>query len=217
MISSISQEDIKMGTTIRKRITSFLLACCSVSTLSVSAVPSAAAAAPDSIPSQITLSIGTSRTDGETSVAVNWVTDPDVESSEVVYGQSRDLTDGTTVTADMIAVDSADYEPAGKASHVKNIHAFRAVMDGLEPGETYYYTIGSREDGYSSVASFTAPAASEDEAPFTFLISADTQGTSASTYQNTADLYDYLAENESDAAFMIHTGDVVEDASYSDY
>lgn len=217
MISSISQEDIKMGTTIRKRITSFLLACCSVSTLSVSAVPSAAAAAPDSIPSQIALSIGASRTDGETSVAVNWVTDPDVETSEVVYGQSRDLTDGTTVTADMIAVDSADYEPAGKASHVKDIHAFRAVMDGLEPGETYYYTVGSREDGYSSVASFTAPAASEDEAPFTFLVSADTQGTSASTYQNTADLYDYLAENESDAAFMIHTGDVVEDASYSDY
>ena len=201
---------------ISMRITSLLLACCSVFTMLAAAVP-AKAAEPGSIPSQITLSIGSSQTDEDTSMAVNWVTDPDVETSEIIYGQTEDLTDGTPVTAEMIAVDSADYDPTSKAENVKDIHAFRAMLDGLEPGETYYYKVGSGENGYSSVASFTAPAASEDEEPFSFLVSADTQGTSVSTYQNTADLYDYLAENESDAAFMIHTGDVVEDASYSDY
>ena len=201
---------------ISMRITSLLLACCSVFTMLAAAVP-ARAAEPDNIPSQITLSIGDSRTDGTTSMAVNWVTDPDVGTSEIIYGQTEDLADGTAVPAVMTAVDSTDYDPASKAGNVKDIHAFRAMLNGLEPGETYYYKVGSTEAGYSSVASFTAPAASEDEAPFSFLISADTQGTSPSSYQNTADLYDYLAENESDAAFMIHTGDVVEDASYSDY
>lgn len=217
-ITKIPRENVNMRrkNSISMRITSLLLACCSVFTMLAAAVP-ARAAEPDSIPSQITLSIGDSQTEDKTSVAVNWVTDSTVTASELIYGTTKALTDGTVLSAEMISVDSTDLEPVGKQGNVKPIHAFRAVMTGLEPGQTYYYKTGSAGNGYSATAAFTAPEASEAEEPFSFLISADTQGTSPSTYQNTADLYDYLAEQESDAAFLIHTGDVVEDASYSDY
>ena len=35
-------------------------------------------------------------------------------------------------------------------------------------------------------------------------------------FDNTNKLYDHIKENESDASFLIHTGDMVEDASVSD-
>lgn len=203
-----------MRSSIHKRIVSFLLACCSVFTVAASTISAAAAVGAEgpnvtSVPSQITLAIADSYTVSETSVAVNWVTNPDVENSQVIYSRNEDLSNGTTVNAEMLSVDS--YEDT-----VRAIHAFCAVMDNLIPGETYYYAVGNETDGYSSVAPFTAPEVSEDKEPFSFLISADTQGEDAASYRNTEVLYDYLAEKESNSAFLIHTGDVVEDANISD-
>ena len=71
-------------------------------------------------------------------------------------------------------------------------------------------------EGYSAIESFTAPADPDANKPFSFVISPDTQGETVSQFGNTAELYNHIKENEQDAAFLIHTGDLVEDAHVSD-
>ena len=48
------------------------------------------------------------------------------------------------------------------------------------------------------------------------MISPDTQGETVSHFGNTKELYNHIKENEQDAAFLLHMGDLVEDAHVSD-
>ena len=54
----------------------------------------ALAAAPADIPSQIAMSIGGGAEAGKTAMSFNWVTDPSVTNSEIIYGTSPNLDDG---------------------------------------------------------------------------------------------------------------------------
>ena len=197
-----------------KRLTSLLLTVCL--TVGLLAVP-VFAAEPGGIPSQITLSLADSASEGTSAMSFSWISDPEAESSSVICGTDSSLSDAVTVPGTAADIDGTDFEPAEYAEHVKAVRSFKATVSGLTSGRTYYYRIGSESGGYTDVASFTAPAAADDNGSFSFLVSADTQGESPEDFENTQELYDYLAENESDASFLIHTGDIVEDASYSDY
>ena len=177
---------------------------------------SSLAAAPAGVPSQIALSIGGGAEAGKTAMGFNWVTDPSVTTSEIIYGTSPNLDDGVKISATMTTPDPTNSIPDHKLSNFKAIHSFQVVIGDLTPETKYYYKVGNASDGYSDIASFTAPVDPAANKPFSFVISPDTQGTSVSTFDNTNKLYDHIKENESDASFLIHTGDMVEDASVSD-
>ncbi|MBP1989155.1 S-layer homology domain-containing protein [Paenibacillus eucommiae] len=180
----------------------------------------AQAAPPAAIPSQITLAIGGGAADGKTAMSFNWVADTTVNTSEIVYGTSADLAGSTTKSAGVATVNASTVTgsiPDNKLVNVKELRTYRVVVQDLTPEAKYYYKVGNATNGYSAISSFTAPADPAAKKPFSFVITPDTQGTSPSTYQNTADLYDYIKANHPDAAFLVHNGDVVEDASFSDH
>lgn len=150
-------------------------------------------------------------------MSFNWVTDPTVNASELIYGTSPDLTGGATQSATLTIPVAANSIPDNKLANFKAVHAFHAMIRDLTPETKYYYKVGSAGSGYSAISSFTSPADPSAKKPFSFVVSPDTQGTSASSFANTGTLYDYIKANEPDAAFLIHNGDVVEDASHSDH
>lgn len=168
-------------------------------------------------PSQIAISIAGGAETGKSAMSFNWITDSAVNFSEIVYGTSPTLDAGTTKIASMTVPVAGDIIPENKRLNFKPINSFNVVINDLIPETKYFYKVGNAANGYSDVSSFTAPANPDDKKPFSFVISADTQGTSASQFENTDKLYSYIKENEPDAAFLIHTGDIVEDASFSDY
>ncbi|TVY03119.1 S-layer homology domain-containing protein [Cohnella terricola] len=205
-------------TSMSRLVSAMLVVILAVS--AIAAPMSAWAAAPAAIPSQITLAIGGGAEAGKTAMAFNWVTDPTVSVSEIVYGTSPDLTGAATKSATVTAVNTSTVTgsvPDNKLVNVKEVITYRVVVQDLIPEATYYYKVGNATNGYSAISSFTAPADPTANKPFSFVITPDTQGTSPSTYQNTADLYDYIKANHPDAAFLVHNGDVVEDASFSDH
>ena len=157
----------------------------------------ALAAAPAGIPSQIAMSIGGGAEAGKTAMSFNWVTDPSVNNSEIIYGTSPNLEDGVKISATMTTPDPTDSIPDHKLANFKAINSFNVVIQDLTPETKYYYKVGNASDGYSAIASFTAPADPAANKPFSFVISPDTQGTSVSTFDNTNKLYDYIKENES--------------------
>lgn len=177
----------------------------------------ALAAAPEALPSQIAISIAGGADAGKSAMGFNWVTDPAVNTSEIIYGTSPDLAGGVKKSATMTAPVATNSIPDNKLANFKPIHSFNVIIQDLAPETKYYYKVGNASSGYSAIASITAPADPAAKKPFSFVISPDTQGTSPSTYANTGTLYDYIKANEPDAAFLIHNGDVVEDASYSDH
>lgn len=174
-------------------------------------LPSAMAAAPSAVPSQISISLGGGAAAGKTAMAFNWVTDVSTQTSQIVYGK-----DHAAVEAGTASTKSASrVTPAGNnLTNFKPVNGFRVVLTDLEPGALYYYKVGAGSS-YSGVASFTARDM-ESKDPYSFLFVPDTQGMNPSQFEYTKQMYAYLAENESDAAFMIHTGDIVEDAQTSD-
>ncbi|WP_130605119.1 S-layer homology domain-containing protein [Cohnella abietis] len=180
-------------------------------------VKTASAAAPAAIPSQIAISIAGGAEEGKSAMSFNWLTDLTVNNSVIVYGKSSNLADGVIKNATMSTPAAANIIPVNKQTNFKAINSFNVVIQDLIPETKYYYKVGNDSNGYSAIASFTAPANPNDKKPFSFVVSPDTQGTSVSTYDNTKKLYDYIKANEQDAAFLIHNGDIVEDASYSDY
>ena len=66
---------------------------------------SSLAAAPAGIPSQIAMSIGGGAEAGKTAMGFNWVTDPSVTNSEIIYGTSPNLEDGVKISATMTTPD----------------------------------------------------------------------------------------------------------------
>ena len=90
------------------------------------------------------------------------------------------------------------------------------MIQDLTPETKYYYKVGNASDGYSAIASFTAPADPDANKPFSFVISPDTQGTSVSTFDNTTSYTTILRKMNRMLHFLYILGDVVEDAHVSD-
>ncbi|WP_230503491.1 metallophosphoesterase [Sutcliffiella rhizosphaerae] len=175
------------------------------------------AVAPAKTPSQISMSIGGGAEEGKTAMSFNWLMGPEVGSAEIIYGTSPSLDDGVTkIATKSIPKEEDIVSTRSTPVQFTPITSFNAVIQDLIPETNYYYKVGNVEDGYSAIASFTAPADPDANKPFSFVISPDTQGTSVSSFENTKKLYDHIKENESDTAFLLHTGDVVEDGHFSD-
>lgn len=98
-------------------------------------------------------------------------------------------------------------------------HVYKALATGLEANTKYYYKVGSQSQGYSEVGSFVTSGESGDK--FEFLHYTDTQN-----YWQNEKLFDeawYGADTirkalatAPEASFVVHTGDIVEQAIVED-
>ncbi|GBG06942.1 hypothetical protein PAT3040_01484 [Paenibacillus agaridevorans] len=177
----------------------------------------ASAAAPAGVPSQMTMGLAGGAEPGKSAMSFNWVTDPKVTDSEIVYGTSPTLTDGVSVSATMSTPKEEDIiiSNTKRPNEFTPINSFNVVIRDLTPEQEYFYKVGNETDGYSAVASFTAAADPAKNKPFSFVVTPDTQGYDVKSYENTAKMFDHIKEKEADAAFLLHTGDIVEDGNSS--
>lgn len=162
-----------------------------------------------------------------TSMRVSWATgygkvnatdesvtpyDPETVPSTVKYGTSADDL-STTVTrgdegvlADAVVymykynADAGEINGLGTVYNSPILH--HVILQDLTPGQTYFYSVGSEEYGFSDVYNFTVPA---KKYPFKFGVMADI----GQTY-NTSVTLDRTAQDNPDA--LLHLGDL----SYAD-
>lgn len=209
-----------------KRLYSFLLVLCLVCNL-FTGIPAAEAAESDLLsaipsqtisttPAQITLSIA--KDENGSAMAFNWVVTDTFSTegkSNLVYSENSDMSDAVTVSAQRKDPNGNDIETDTEEEWgvFENVYAYSAKTYSLTAGETYYYQVGNETDGYTETESFKAP--DKNTGSFSFVVSADTQSNTKDGYNNTRELYNYIAEQESNAAFLIHTGDIVEDGNVS--
>ena len=128
------------------------------------------------------MSIGGGAEAGKTAMSFNWITDSSVTNSEIIYGTSPNLDNAVTKSAAKISPVATDIFPENRSELTfKAINAFNVVIQDLIPETKYYYKVGNANDGYSAISSVTAPADPDENKPFSFVITPDTQGTSVST------------------------------------
>ncbi|WP_317965879.1 metallophosphoesterase family protein [Paenibacillus sp. CCS19] len=98
----------------------------------------------------------------------------------------------------------------------------KVEAEGLTPGTTYTYRVGSGEaDGWSSPAQFTTAEQGDSStgaklSAFTFLNLTDSQGVTEQDFKLWGSTLNKAFELYPDARFVIHNGDFTEDANNSD-
>ena len=167
-------------------------------------------------PSQITMSIAFNADETRSAMSVNWVTNPETESGELIYATDAALLNPVHVPADVQSVTMDQIIPSVTESIFTPVKAYTAIAADLVPDQIYYYKVGNEVDGYSEIRSFKAlsPAASNRE--FSFVVIPDTQNSvegSYNTYIN--DLAYYIKQNEPDIDFFMHLGDFVNHGYHS--
>ena len=139
----------------------------------------------------------------ETGVGVSWETDTSVEAGEVRYSKSQDLSDYQAVAATSRKVNSF-YD-----GHRVSL-TWHAEISNLEPGTTYYYTVG-QGDEFSEVKQFRTVKDSDN---LTVAVMGDLQGKFdqyPKTYQELLKLYPEID-------FNIIAGDVADTSnSYAEW
>lgn len=166
----------------------------------------------------------------ETSMLVSWATglgrdgptsqapepyDPDAVASFVQYGtdagsleqtKGGNLTDGVTVNR---VVYTYEYGPGdgavnGEGTVYQSPILHHVLLDGLEPGVTYYYKVGNMQDGFSNIFNFTMPKRG-NEYPFVIAVTADL----GQTYNSSTTL-DRMIAAKADVSLLVG------DLSYAD-
>lgn len=134
--------------------------------------------------------------DPQTTQAIQWRTSQEVETGSVRF---------RTANADWTVV-SAETKPLVSYNTANDpiVHRHTAVLEDLQPGATYEYSVGDgSEGGWTDLSSFTtAPAGTE---PFKFIYMGDAQN-GLDTWGN---LVQKAYAEEPDAAFYVMAGDLV--------
>ena len=110
-------------------------------------------------------------------------------------------------------VEDKETQTAGIDVQVVEEYAYKAEAVGLEPATTYYYQVGSEEGGLSEVGTFVTAAG--ESAPFSFLHYTDTQNAFWNQHlvdevAFAVDTIEKMLVTDPEAAFVLHTGDIVE-------
>lgn len=132
--------------------------------------------------------------DAETRKGFSWYTEDEADAAVVRVSTAPDLADAVEVAAESAVLP-------GGVRH-------QAVADGLVPDTTYYYQVGDAASGnFSAVGTFrtAAPAG-----PFSFVSLTDTQSQTEAEAQISAETMAKSLATVPDAAFLLHSGDVVE-------
>lgn len=140
-----------------------------------------------SAPENVILSL----TGDTTEIAVTWRDAAEVAVGQVRYGQTENFSSSAVA----------------RRTLASGYNSFEAVMTGLVPGETYFYTVGSSA-AWSEIQSFVA--SEDDTSSFSFLYLGDVQyNYSLDEYETWGQLLANAYENYGDAAFAIMCGDMV--------
>jgi predicted phosphodiesterase len=150
-------------------------------------IPFANAEVTVSAPENVILSL----TGDTTEMGVTWRDVAEVAVGQVRYGRTENFSSSAVA----------------RRTLASGYNSFEAVMTGLIPGETYYYTVGSAA-AWSEMQSFVAPEG--DTNSFSFLYLGDVQyNLSLDEYQDWGQLMANAYENYGDVAFAIMCGDMV--------
>lgn len=168
------------------------------------------------LPDQVTMTFGS---DAETGRAFSWYTGTMVDSGAVQLSSSPDFSGAQTITANTTeVVKPKTLLNLGLITTyaTKKVNRHTAEVENLEPGTTYYYRVGSPEQGYwSGTVSFTTDGAQDDS--FTFINVNDSQGMVQSDYETYLNTLEQADEMFPDASFLLHGGDFVDDGSNENY
>jgi len=155
----------------------------------------------------------------KTSRAFTWYTDSDVSESvvqfvtEEIYLKNGDL---AFTNMDVPKIYGTCYSlQIDENKNYRNIH--RVNLENLEPGTKYYYRAGGN-GFWSNVFSFTTENENTDS--FTFFSVTDTQASSVGnlqSYKNYSKILGYATELYPDSAFILHSGDMIQNNYLSHY
>lgn len=151
--------------------------------------------------------------------AFSWYTGTMVDSGAVQLSTSPDFSGAQTITANTTeVVKPKTLLNLGLITTyaTKKVNRHTAEVENLEPGTTYYYRVGSPEQGYwSETVSFTTDGVQDDS--FTFINVNDSQGMVQSDYETYLNTLEQADEMFPDASFLLHGGDFVDDGSNENY
>ena len=94
-------------------------------------------------------------------------------------------------------------------------YCHKVVLEGLKPGTTYYYRVGSkREDVWSDIGKFVTD---NGDGSFSFIAIADVQASSLENFQQAALVMDAAMESNKKAEFYVNLGDFVNDCTNEEW
>lgn len=165
------------------------------------------------LPSTVAVTFGE---DAATTRNISWYTKKSVTGTDIQLSLDKnDLTatpDGVKIEKKTEAVrrefPGIDIGLAGILTYEFNVNRHFVTIEGLQPGTTYYYRIGDAAKGYWSDVATIRTADNSDS--FTFFHVSDSQGGAEKHYDKWANLVDTAFTMYPEAAFLMHTGDHVD-------
>ncbi len=150
--------------------------------------------------------------DSPAKMNVSWTTNPLTTDSVVQYTETKAYKkDGFNKrNSRTVKGDSRHHSfDAGE------IQTHTAVLKGLKQGTAYTYRVGDgSKDGWSEAASFNTE--SKKDTDFSFLVMGDTQSPplqNDSGFGIFSELFTRAKQEDPDAAFMLHVGDMIDDGN----
>ncbi|MGL4624086.1 MAG: metallophosphoesterase [Culicoidibacterales bacterium] len=171
------------------------------------------------LPHSVAVTFGADET---TQKAFSWYTGKNVPTNEIQFVKANevvtqangeiDFTHATSINADSeIVKRSFPTIDLGIIAITKDKEVARhqVVIDGLQPGTTYYYRVGDATTGiFTDTATFETAQTNDDA--FTFLNFADTQSMLESEYEQWGAIVEEAFSLYPEAKFATHAGDMVD-------
>ncbi len=141
--------------------------------------------------------------DSSTQMGLSWYTP---NNGDITYGNDIEV----ILEKSMDKVD-IDYEvDTGEAEYDVDSMYHQTVIKGLEAGEKYYFRVGDKAaNQWSEYGSFTTNSSANKE--FSFIAVTDTQSAHLPDAYFSAETIEKALELENSAAFIMHSGDFVDD------
>lgn len=187
---------------MKKQIIKFSLAiiilCVALS--SFAGAPVVIVNAQDSTPKSVIMNLGK---DSGTSFNFTWYTSVKAKSGVVEYCPKDSFNGFGRSNIQQVAARGYDSKTD---KDTRMIH--KAELKNLKPGTVYVYRVGSSTDGFSRQGEFKT--AEKNLSSFSFINITDTQGVNSKDYAKWKNTLDTALKKFSEARFLIHTGDMVD-------
>ena len=143
----------------------------------------------------------------ESTQSITWRTNPETKGTVVQYGKAHPKKQFEDIK--VTTVEGSSHLLTDKAGEMR-IHEI--TLEDLNQKTTYLYRVGDgSEEGWSEIYSFTTETI-EDEKPFTFLFTTDSQASNAAGNKIYGDLLTKALKEYPESRFILHGGDIVDDA-----
>lgn len=166
-------------------------------------------------PFDITLTLGK---EPKTQRAFRWYTSQNIKESYLYLSKTKSFVDCLIIKAEYENVLNPktvyNLGPLSKYT-VAKVSKFSAEISNLEQNSLYYYRVGDKNtNNLSETMSFKTGQESDS---FTFITLTDSQGMVKSNYDLFNNTFNEAINRFSDAEFVAHLGDFVDDGNNEDY